>query len=145
MMAGVTTRADALAHVQSLARDPRLRERLGFGPDGMDIGMIVASQCFPPEETWTGRWSWWHRVPTVKVEGDGTVVLACARRDERGFEVLAIPCAWIRQHSADLRIRSGAYDLYVSAEKDDLFHERRGPGELDLSEFCVESPDPTRA
>ena len=49
----MSTRADALAHVQNLARDPGLRARLGFGPDGMDIEMIVASQCFKPEETWT--------------------------------------------------------------------------------------------
>jgi hypothetical protein len=134
----VTTRADALAHVQHLALDGELRARLGFGPDGMDIGMIVASQCFPPEETWTGRWSWWHRVPTVKVEGAGTIVLACARREGKGFDVLAIPSAWIREHSADLRIRSGAYDLYISAEEDDLYTERRGTGSLDLTGFLVE-------
>ena len=110
----------------------------------MDIERIVASQCFPPEETWTGRWSWWHRVPTVKVEGDGTIVLACARREGKGFDVLAIPSRWIREHSHELRIRSGAYDLYISAEKDDLFRERRGPGELDLSEFVIDS-HPTKA
>ena len=76
----------------------------------------------------------------MKLEGDGTIVLACARRDGKGFEVLAIPAAWIREHSAHLRIRSGAYDLYISAEKDDLFRERRGSGELDLSEFRVDPP-----
>ena len=144
MMGAVTTRADALAHVQHLALDERARSLLGFGRTGMDIEMIVASQCLPPEETWTGRWSWWHRVPTVKVDGEGTIVLACARREGKGFHVLAIPSKWIREHSADLRVRSGAYDLYISAEKDDLYRERRGPGEVDLAQFLVEA-SPTRA
>jgi hypothetical protein len=138
MMCAVTTRADALAHVQHLATDPRLRARLGFGKDGMDIGMISASKCLAPEESWTGRWSWWHRVPTVKVDGEGTIVLACARREGKGFDVLAIPAAWIREHSADLKVRSGAYDLFISAERDDRFRERRGRGTVDLSPFLVE-------
>jgi hypothetical protein len=138
----VTTRADALAHVQRLASDPKLRVRLGFGKDGMEIDRISASKCFPPEESWTGRWSWWHRVPVVKVDGEGTIVLACAKREGKGFDVLAIPASWLREHAADLKIRSGAYDLFISAERDDLYRERRGRGTLDLSGFVIE-PAPT--
>ncbi len=132
----MSVRRDAVKHVDNLAVGSR-RERLGAGPDGVPKKMVFTSRCYPPAESWTGRWSWWHQVPVARTNGAGVVVLACERRDSKGLHVLGVPARWFREHRADLCVRDDHFDLFISAEDADLFTERRGSGGADMHEFLV--------
>ena len=136
-------RAAALSHLRArLATEGDLRKRLGIQPDGLTSrptsSRVLASKVYPPEHSWTGRWSWWHQFSPDKLEGEGDLVLLCEARSGQDFHSLAVPRRWLREHQAELSFSDaqGKYNLFLSAVEDDLFAERRGQG-LDFSHWQV--------
>jgi hypothetical protein len=118
-----------------------LREAVGFGPDAVGIpavnARILTSKVYPPEKSWTSRWSWWHQVPAKKLIGDSTLLLVCEAR-ARGFHLLVVPQVWLRDHRDQLYTEEATdrITLYLSAEEPDLFQDMRG-GRLNFSVWRV--------
>src|SRR5579859_5839219 len=138
----MSIRADALAYIDSLAAGPHGKS-LGAGRGGVPSTTVFTSKLYSPAESWTGRRSWWHQVPLDRVQGGGVIVLVC-EHGVPAFDVLAVPAEWFRQHHAGLHQRDGTYDLFLSAEPDELFVDRRGKGGLSLSTFRVPPDSPGR-
>ena len=133
--AEMSIRQRALSHLRSrLYTDAGLEDLLGFGVFDLDrrevSKRVLTSRLYPPEESWTHRWSWWHVIPEVKIAGEGALVLLCESRSFEGFHILHVPRQWLRDHRDELAYQSAkeAFSLFLSAEPSDRFVERRGGG-----------------
>ncbi len=96
----------------------------------------MTSKLHEPYESWTNRWSWWHQFTQAKLEGDGYLVLLCHDGDD-GFHLLAVEKAWMLDHLQDFDSSGERYHLFLSAETDDLFTDKRGQGRLSFVPWLV--------
>lgn len=140
----MTIRHDALDHLRArLAADAGLRKRVGFGPEGVHYrsgpNCTPTSRVYPPEESATKAWAWWHSFPEGNLESEGHVALVCQERDAPGFRILAVPYSWLQNNRDSLAYSGGEVVLHLSAETDDLFTDgRAGAGGLDFTQWVVE-------
>lgn len=133
------TRSDGLAFLrQRLADEPGLRARLGFADvrSRSFTSRVVTSKRYRADESATRRPSWWHQLPEEKLPGDGALILLCAD-SVPAFHVLVVPRAWLQANQHRLDSSGGRLQLFLSAEPDDRFLERRRSG-LDFSRWLVE-------
>ena len=126
-----------------LLDDAELRDRLGFGPVALGTrpcsSRVLSSRLYPPEESWTHRWSWWHQFGEVKMEGEESLILLCEAVGDEDFHVLDVPRVWIREHCGELAFSppQSKFNLFLSAEESDQFVERRGTG-LEFGQWLIE-------
>lgn len=137
----MSIRTHAIAALRRGLTRPELRAATGLSLDALATravsSRIVASKVYPPGESWTGRWSWWHQITAAKLDGEGGLLLLCEGRSA-GFHALAVPRTWLIAHRADLAwsARQDRFNLFLSAEDGDRFRDRRGTG-LDFARWLV--------
>src|SRR4051812_10361374 len=102
--------------------------------------MTKQSKYYPAAESWTKRPAWAFEIPLAQLDAMHERHVILRRQSGVGIESyheLNIPCAYLEQHLPQLFVRQdrNAISLFLSAEIDDRFTDRRGPGQVTFGQF----------
>ena len=102
---------------------------------------VAVSKFFEPNESWTGRETWWFNLPIKKIvknKGEAYYLLGACRGHTDDFIVLAVPNQFLMDNIEGFETR---YDnkiiLHLAAYEDKWLVDERGKGRVAFSRFVV--------
>lgn len=131
-------RPEGLAYLaEKLSKSAGMSAELGINGSGHLDRIVTVSRLYPPQQSWAGRYAWWHTIPESKFKDPNsrTLLILCRRMDEKGFHILAVPTKWLRAHRDQLDVKNGKLQLFLAATGDDMFIDQRGRGKVDFSQW----------
>jgi len=104
---------------------------------GIKSNAVYASKFYIPEKSWTGQSAWWFEIPLRLIEAteSAEVHLICqVAPDAKDFHCLKIPVEFLRIELPNLCVRkNGKVSLFLSAERHEMFVEKRGNGKVSFA------------
>ena len=101
------------------------------------VGMknpMYASKFYVPKKSWTRQSAWWFEIPqrTIETPKSAEIHLLCqVAPDSKDFHYLKVPVEFLKKEKLNLSIRkNGKLSLFLSAEQDEMFVEKRGSGKV---------------
>lgn len=95
---------------------------------------MYASKFYVPEKSWTRQSAWWFEIPqrTIETPKSAEIHLLCQiAPDAKDFHYLKVPVEFLKKERPNLCIReNGKLSLFLSAEQDEMFVEKRGGGKV---------------
>lgn len=98
---------------------------------------IYTSKFYQSEESWTKTKVWWLEIPLniLDIASNTHVILICEiDASKEDYYYLNVPLSFLKKNLNRLYKRENKISLYLSAEEDDIFIERRGEG-IDFISF----------
>jgi hypothetical protein len=108
---------------------------------GVRSKSVYASKFYMPEHSRTKQSAWWLEIPqsAIEIPKSAEIHLVCEKSpDVDDFYYLKIPVEFLQRKLPSLDVReNGKVSLFLSAEPDDMFVDRRGRGQVSFSGFLV--------
>jgi hypothetical protein len=108
---------------------------------GVRSKSVYASKFYAPEHSRTKQAAWWLEIPQSAIETpkSAEIHLVCEKApDVDDFYYLKVPVEFLRRKLSSLDVReNGKVSLFLSAEPDDMFVDRRGRGQVSFDSFLV--------
>lgn len=104
---------------------------------GYTHSLISVSKFYVPEESWTGKATWWFDLPIKKVKNNRRgIYYLLGKKRKSGFVVLKVPTKFLRDNLKEFEIRyQDRIRLHIAAEGANRFADERGKGRVDFSHF----------
>jgi hypothetical protein len=108
---------------------------------GVKSKSVYASKFYVPESSRTRQSAWWLEIPQAAIEmaKSAEIHLVCeVAPDIEDFHYLKVPVEFFRKNLPNFDIRKdGRLSLFLSAEPEDMFVDRRGRGKVSFSDFLI--------
>jgi hypothetical protein len=100
---------------------------------------VYASKFYIPEKSWTGQSAWWFEIPKriIETPKSAEVHLLCqVAPDAKDFYYLQVPVEFLKKEKSNLCVRKNSkLSLFLSAERHEIFVEKRGSGKVSFAQF----------
>jgi hypothetical protein len=102
---------------------------------------VYASKFYIPEKSWTRQSAWWFEIPRQAIETPKSVefhLLCQSIQDAKEFYHLKVPAEILKTELPNLCVRkTNKVSLFLSAERNEMFVEKRGRGKVNFNRFLV--------
>jgi hypothetical protein len=103
--------------------------------------MIRRSKYYTAGKSWTKRPAWAFEIPLDAISAGGEILLRYETGPDTGhYAELKVPCAFLRENLSGFWTREDrqTVSLFLSAEPQDRFTERRGTAAVSFAPFASE-------
>jgi hypothetical protein len=106
---------------------------------GINSNAVYASKFYIPEKSWTQQSAWWFEIPLriIETPKSAEIHLLCQiAPSAKDFHCLKVPVEFLKKERSNLCVRkNGKVSLFLSAEQDEMFVEKRGNGKVSFGQL----------
>ncbi len=107
---------------------------------GKDYNKTYSSKFYTEKQSWPKIPVWWIQIPSSALDSnlyDHVNILCQVAPSDHNFHVLRVPVKYFNDHKDSFHKITGKISIYLSADPQSLFMEKRGTAELDFSKFLI--------
>ena len=100
-------------------------------------GPLYTSKLYGPSASWTRADAWWIQIPLAQLDKASAIEVVCQSAEGgSGYVHLTVPTRFFRERLDSFGlIGDKSINLFLSAERERLLTDLRGPGRIAFSPF----------